>query len=65
MTNSLSRLGAFGWLASKELQSQGATNLGLMDQELALRWVKKYIDLFGGDSDRITVAGESAGASEC
>ncbi|SPC61746.1 related to Cholinesterase precursor [Ustilago sp. UG-2017b] len=53
------RLGALGWLASgKELEG----NAGLSDQILALKWVKKHIAAFGGDPDRITIGGESAGA---
>jgi carboxylesterase type B len=54
------RLGLFGWLAgSNEID----TNVGLLDQRLALRWVQENIHLFGGDPKRVTVMGESAGAS--
>lgn len=56
------RLGAFGWLAGPEFQSQqGIANAGLYDQRLALEWIRDNIHLFGGDSTRVTVIGESAG----
>lgn len=43
--------------------TQGATrNAGLLDQLTAIRWVKDYAHLFGGDASRITVLSESAGA---
>ena len=38
-------------------------NLGVLDQEAALRWVRREIGRFGGDSTRITAMGHSAGAS--
>ncbi|KAI9734692.1 MAG: hypothetical protein M1834_002294 [Cirrosporium novae-zelandiae] len=56
------RLGAFGWLAGSALQADGTANAGLYDQRLALEWVQEYIYLFGGDKDRVTVLGKSAGA---
>ncbi|KAH8982052.1 carotenoid ester lipase precursor [Lactarius hatsudake] len=56
------RLGAFGFLASKEVKKAEVGNLGLQDQRLALRWVQKYIHAFGGDSSKVTIWGESAGA---
>ncbi|TVY48173.1 Para-nitrobenzyl esterase [Lachnellula occidentalis] len=57
------RLGPFGFLTSKELQAHGySANNGLKDQQVALIWIKKHIALFGGDPNRITCMGESAGA---
>ncbi|OJD30021.1 carboxylesterase type b [Diplodia corticola] len=56
------RLGAFGFLSSEEVRQKGALNAGLLDQQMTLQWVQEYIDLFGGDPTRVTVAGESAGA---
>ncbi|ETN41115.1 uncharacterized protein HMPREF1541_03050 [Cyphellophora europaea CBS 101466] len=56
------RLGAFGFLSSAELASQGATpNAGLYDQHFALEWVQRNIARFGGDPSRVTIGGESAG----
>ncbi|CAO2656079.1 Nn.00g048820.m01.CDS01 [Neocucurbitaria sp. VM-36] len=56
------RLGALGWQAGPSFQAEGGvSNLGLYDQRFALEWVQKYIHLFGGDKDRVTVFGESAG----
>ncbi|EPE05700.1 carboxylesterase family protein [Ophiostoma piceae UAMH 11346] len=55
------RLGVFGWLAGPSVESDGTSNAGLYDQQMALEWVQKYIHLFGGDPDRVTVMGESAG----
>ncbi|TFK80316.1 carotenoid ester lipase precursor [Polyporus arcularius HHB13444] len=57
------RLGVFGFLGGKEVQEAGVGNLGLQDQRAALRWVNKYISAFGGDPFKVTIWGESAGAT--
>ena len=38
-------------------------NLGLHDQRMAIQWLKDNAEIFGGDSDNITLMGESAGAA--
>lgn len=61
------RLGALGFLSHPALsREQGghSGNYGLMDQQAALRWVRRNIARFGGDPARVTIAGESAGAMD-
>ena len=55
------RLGPMGFMAL-EGRDDITGNQGLKDQLMALRWIKKNIANFGGDPNRITIAGESAGA---
>ena len=55
------RLGPLGFLCLDT--DEGAGNMGMLDQVLALEWVHENIHLFGGDKDRITIFGESAGAA--
>ncbi|KAI1385428.1 alpha/beta-hydrolase [Hypoxylon trugodes] len=52
------RVNIFGFPNAVGLDDQ---NLGILDQRLALEWVYSNVEAFGGDSDRITVWGHSAG----
>ncbi|KAN0041845.1 hypothetical protein ACTFIV_004395 [Dictyostelium citrinum] len=52
------RLGALGFLGTDLLSG----NFGFLDQVMALQWVRTNIEAFGGDKNRVTIFGESAGA---
>lgn len=56
------RVGALGFPSSAVADAEGCLNLGLRDQRLLFDWVKSNVGAFGGDRDRITVMGMSAGA---
>jgi para-nitrobenzyl esterase len=61
------RLGVFGFFAlpelTREANGQPTGNFGLMDQTAALQWVHRNIAAFGGNPNRVTIFGQSAGAT--
>jgi len=61
------RLGIFGFFShpdlTRESDRRGAANQAFLDQTAVLQWVQKNIAVFGGDRKRVTVFGDSAGAS--
>lgn len=58
------RVNAFGFLPGRAMKESKTSDLnpGLLDQQYVLKWVKKYIHLFGGDAQNVTIWGQSAGA---
>ena len=57
------RLNMFGFMCHKDITAENPdepANFGLLDQRMALKWVKENIQAFGGDPDNITIGGQSA-----
>lgn len=61
------RVGAFGFLAHPDLTTESphhsSGNYGIMDQIMALKWIKENIRQFGGNPDNVTIFGQSAGGA--
>jgi len=55
------RVGPLGFMCLPDDDVAG--NMGLLDQNLALKWVTEHITYFGGDPDKVTIMGESAGSA--
>ncbi len=59
------RLGLFGYLSHPALNTGDAWgNYGILDQQAALRWVRRNIRAFGGDPGNVTLGGQSAGSQD-
>ncbi|HLH10514.1 MAG TPA: carboxylesterase family protein, partial [Methylovirgula sp.] len=60
------RLGLLGFMAHPAIDAEGHpfANYGIMDQQLALKWVQRNIAAFGGDKDNVTLGGQSAGSAD-
>ncbi|KAM5443101.1 hypothetical protein MferCBS31731_001976 [Microsporum ferrugineum] len=56
------RVGGFGFMPGSDIKKDGSANLGHLDQRLGLQWVADNIAKFGGDPEKVTIWGESAGS---
>jgi carboxylesterase type B len=57
------RVNAFGFLPGREVADdpRSDVNAGLLDQDAAIKWTRRYIAQFGGDPEEISIWGQSAG----
>jgi carboxylesterase type B len=56
------QIGAYGFLGGSTVGQEGIQNVGLWDQRAAFEWVQKYIPSIGGNINKVTAMGISAGA---
>ncbi len=63
------RVGVFGFMCHPDMKKEDpdgfSGNFGHRDQLAALKWIKENISAFGGDPDRVTISGQSAGSASC
>lgn len=61
------RINGLGFLGSEELRARSddgsVGSYGIQDQRMAMEWVKENIEAFGGDPERVTIIGQSAGGN--
>lgn len=57
------RMNVFGFYMNEALLTENNTNMGFHDQLAALQWVHDNIEAFGGDPNKVTIDGQSSGAS--